>query len=164
MNTRGPARIVVIALLLAGMPANGVERGESMPSFQLPALVEGYDFSSETLRGKLVYLDFWASWCPPCLHSLPALNRIHADYEGQDLVVVAINLDEDPGEARRFLHKLGIDYLVLSDPQGMVAGQFDLPAMPTSYLIDRKGVVVWRHIGYKKKDEARIRESIDAAL
>ncbi len=135
-----------------------------MPIFSLPALENGRQIDSNSFLGKLVYVDFWASWCGPCVHSLPVLNRIHADYQGREFVVLAINVDEEPEDARRFLRKMHVDYLVLSDPAGDVARQFDLPAMPTSYLVDREGKVVWMHVGYKKKDEATIRAHIEAAL
>lgn len=116
------------------------------------------------LRGRVVYLDFWASWCAPCLQALPHYQSLARELEPRGLTVIGVNLDRDRALADRALKRTGASFPVVFDPAGRWAQAFALPAMPTSYVIDRSGTI--RHVqsGFRAGDEAAIRAAIEAAL
>jgi peroxiredoxin len=144
--------------------ANAVERGAAAPGFSAPALTGGGNVSLAAYRGKVVYVDFWASWCPPCLESLPQFEALRKELPSDRFQIVAINLDKDPAKARAFLAKHPIGYPSASDPQGKIPGSFGLETMPTSYLIDERGVVRYVHEGFRKGDIDEIRAQIQKLL
>jgi peroxiredoxin len=156
--------IVVAAVLLGGPAANAVKEGEAAPDFTAASLTGGQNVSLSEHRGKLVFLDFWASWCPPCLTALPQLNELNKTFAASDLQMLAVNVDENPDKARRFLAKHPVDYPNATDPGGVVSERFGLETMPTSYLINREGVVVYVHEGFGRGDIERIRSEIEKAL
>ena len=100
-------------------------------------------------RGKVVLIDFWASWCEPCRHSFPWLNAMHARYADRGLVVIGVNVDRDRADADRFLHNVPAAFQIVYDPSGALAARYDLPGMPVSYVIGPNGDVVARHIGFR---------------
>jgi thiol-disulfide isomerase/thioredoxin len=100
------------------------------------------------LRGRVVYLDFWASWCGPCRQSFPWMESMKQAYEAQGLTVLAINVDRDRAAADRFLKTFHPDFEIRFDPQGSWAEQFKVSGMPTSVIIDRHGVVRFTHVGF----------------
>jgi cytochrome c biogenesis protein CcmG/thiol:disulfide interchange protein DsbE len=106
------------------------------------------------LHGKVIYLDFWASWCAPCRQSFPWMQVIKATYEHQGLTVIAVNLDQERADADAFLAKYHPGFDVRFDPQGELAERFKIRGMPTSVIIDRQGVVRFTHIGFRPVDEA----------
>lgn len=105
-------------------------------------------------RGRVVYLDFWASWCGPCKQSFPWLQTLKNKYESQGLTIVAVNLDADHRDAEAFLHQLSPTFEVRFDPKGELAELFRVQAMPSSVLIDRHGVRRFTHIGFRPVDES----------
>ena len=100
------------------------------------------------MRGRVVYLDFWASWCVPCRQSFPWMESMKNTYEAQGLTVLAINVDHDRADADRFLKIFHPDFEVRFDPQGSWAEEFKVLGMPTSVIIDRHGVVRFTHVGF----------------
>ncbi len=114
------------------------------------------------LRGKVVYLDFWASWCGPCRQSFPWMQAMQDTYAKQGLTIVAVNLDADRADAEKFLQLFHPSFDVRFDPQGDMAEQFKVKAMPTSVVIDRHGAVRYTHLGFRPIDretyEKQLRE------
>jgi thiol-disulfide isomerase/thioredoxin len=108
----------------------------------------------QDFRGRVIYLDFWASWCAPCRQSFPWMQAMKEAYETRGLTVLAVNLDRDRGDAERFLAKFHPNFDVRFDPQGALAGRFKVQGMPTALVIDRHGVVRFTHIGFRPVDEA----------
>jgi thiol-disulfide isomerase/thioredoxin len=102
-----------------------------------------------TLRGKVVLVDFWASWCEPCRHSFPWLNEMQTKYADRGLVVIGVNVDRERAEAERFLHDVPAQFRIVYDPAGALASHYDLPGMPVSYVIGPNGDIVGRHVGFK---------------
>jgi cytochrome c biogenesis protein CcmG, thiol:disulfide interchange protein DsbE len=119
---------------------------------------EALDLAS--LRGKVVYLDFWASWCKPCRESFPWMNDVHAAYAGKDVVVVAVNVDQERALADAFLKAYPAEFQVVYDPDGRLAEQYRVVGMPSSFLIDRTGTVRFRHVGFRAAD----RDQLDGEL
>jgi cytochrome c biogenesis protein CcmG/thiol:disulfide interchange protein DsbE len=116
----------------------------------------------EGFRGRVVYLDFWASWCGPCRQSFPWMQTMKRTYENQGLTVVAVNLDRDRTAADRFLVQFRPTFDVRFDPSGDLAELYKVQGMPSSVLIDRHGVARFTHVGFRPVDgavyEAQVRE------
>lgn len=114
------------------------------------------------LHGRVVYLDFWASWCGPCRQSFPWMEAMKSTYEGQGLEIVAVNLDRDRADADKFLKQFHPTFDVRFDPKGELAELFKVQGMPSSVLIDRHGVTRFTHVGFRPVDgatyEAQLRE------
>jgi thiol-disulfide isomerase/thioredoxin len=116
-----------------------------------PLKAEIYDIDQLDLaghKGKVVYLDFWASWCKPCRASFPWMNSLLSKYPADKFTVITINLDAETSEMQRFLDKIPATFDIYQDASGSIAEKFQLEAMPTSYLIDADGKVVGKHIGF----------------
>ncbi|MBY5991448.1 TlpA family protein disulfide reductase [Ferrimonas balearica] len=98
---------------------------------------------------RLVYLDFWASWCGPCRYSFPFMNQLEAELGPRGLTVIAVNVDVDPEDAKPFLAKYPADFAIHYDPEGAIAEAYQVPGMPTSYLI-RDGQILASHVGFRQ--------------
>jgi thiol-disulfide isomerase/thioredoxin len=157
------SRIAVFALaagLLAASDAGAIDVGQKAPEFTAPALDGAKKLSLGAYRGKVVYLDFWASWCPPCLTSLPLLEELRKQFPNDQFQILAVNVDQDPAKARAFLERTRVGYPSATDPKGRIPESFGIETMPTSFLIDRHGVVRHVHQGFRKGDVAGLRERI----
>lgn len=118
----------------------------------------------DSLKGQVVYLDFWASWCAPCKKSFPWLNQIHTKYGEQGFKVIAVNLDRDQELAKRFLKHHPARFEIGYDPEGKIASQLKVQGMPSSFLIDRKGNIVSSHVGFKEKNIKSLEAEIESLL
>lgn len=158
-------RALVLAVLLAAAPAwAGVVKGQKAPDFSLPTLA-GDKISLAQLRGKVVVLDFWAQWCEPCKHELPQLEKLARQYAGKAVVFVGVNIDKQRANAERLVRQLGLTFPTALDSSGAVAAKYDLPKMPTSFVIDQKGIVRFVHEGYEgQSDVARFQRELDELL
>src|SRR5260221_8454055 len=137
-----------LALLLAP-GAFALEAGGAVPELAVARLEEpAQALSLASLRGSVVYVDFWASWCVPCRLSMPALDALYKQNHARGFTVVGVNKDVAAADARRFLAKVPVTFTLVSDGQDAVARAFDVKAMPSGYLIDRKGVVRKVHRGF----------------
>ncbi len=121
-------------------------------------------FNLEQYHGKVIYLDFWASWCIPCRKSFPWMNSMVERYPAQEFKIVTINLDRDPEAMHDFLARVPARFEIYHDPAGTLAEKFQLQGMPTSYLIDKSGQVVSRHIGFQTRLIDEYEEEIKALL
>ena len=141
MRPPNPRRLpAVLSLLLALLAGSGpATAATATPGWPLLA----------GLSGKVVLVDFWASWCGPCLRSFPWMNELQHRHAGEGLVIVAVNLDQDRALADAFIKKLPPKFRVEFDPAGQIATRFGVEAMPTSFLIDRRGQVRARHAGFR---------------
>ncbi|MBN2646685.1 MAG: TlpA family protein disulfide reductase [Thiotrichales bacterium] len=115
-------------------------------------------------QGQWVYLDFWASWCAPCKASFPFMNDLQRQLQNQNFTVVAVNLDEDLSAAKQFLEQTTAGFPVLYDPEGRLPTQFSVQAMPTSFLLNPQGKIVWQHQGFLPKDAAKIQHIIQQKM
>lgn len=115
-------------------------------------------------RGKVIYLDFWASWCTPCQASFPWLHKMQTRYRKQGLQVITVNLDKQQNLAKEFLRHHRTNFPVVYDPQGHIATRYGVKAMPSSYLIDRHGRIVRVHLGFRESDTAKLEALIKRQL
>jgi cytochrome c biogenesis protein CcmG, thiol:disulfide interchange protein DsbE len=115
-------------------------------------------------KGKIVYLDFWASWCVPCRQSFPWMNQMQRQFGKDGLVIVAVNMDQVRGDADAFLKQYPAEFTVRFDPQGGLAQTFKVRGMPTSVLLGRDGKPLLVHAGFRTKDVAALEQSIRSAL
>lgn len=144
----------------------GVQVGQSAPQISLPLLAPDTSevLRLDSLRGKVVYLDFWASWCGPCRLSFPQLEALRQELGPRGFEVLAVNVDEFAPDALRFLEDLNVTYPLVRDGSGETPAKYGILGMPTGFLIDRTGTVRLIHQGYRKSDGAALREEIIALL
>ncbi len=122
--------------------------------------MDAADFDLANYKGKVVYVDFWASWCTPCRASFPFMADIAAVH-GEELAIVAINVDEKRDDALAFLNDYETPFDIVFDHAGELATQYEVPGMPTSFLYDREGQLIGKHVGFRKKDMGSIRQWIE---
>lgn len=123
--------------------------------------------SSNSLKnysGKWVYVDFWASWCAPCQASFPFMNKLQNQLQQQNFTVVAVNVDEQISDAKTFLTNTAANFPVIFDNQGTLPEKFGVQAMPTSFLLNPQGEIVWKHQGFLPKDAVHIQNAIQQKM
>ena len=128
------------------------------------AIASQPDLDLARFRGKVVVVDFWASWCKPCRQSIPWLNEMYARYGAQGLVIIGVNVDAERADADRFLHDVPIEFQVLYDSQGDIAKEFDLQGMPSSFVFDRDGKLVHTLLGFRMNRRAEHEGQIQSLL
>ena len=133
--------VALVALATCGLKAEGPPRGAALSDRS------GRPFALAALKGKVVLVDFWASWCGPCRRSLPALDGLQKKYAAQGFQAVGINLDEDLDAMDGFLARVPVSFTILRDQGGKTAESFGVVAMPTAFLLDREGKVIARFEG-----------------
>ena len=131
-------------------------------AFSVPACAEGIDLSA--YRGKVVYLDFWASWCTPCRLSFPWMNELQQLYGPEGLVVIGVNVDHDRELAQEFLRSTPGQFKIIYDPRGALAGKYDVKGMPTSFLIGRDGKIHYTHAGFVQNQEGSYLSDVKSLL
>ncbi len=135
---------------------------QDAPSIKLPTADGQVDLA--TLKGKVVYLDFWASWCEPCKKSFPWMHKMKKTYQDKGFEVLAISLDKERKLADAFLKGMDINFVVAFDDAGNTAKEYKLRGMPSSYLIGRDGKLYASHIGFREKDKAKMEKAIKQLL
>lgn len=156
---------LALSLAISASPTLAVEEGEQAPDFTLPSIYADQPaISLSDLEGKTVYVDFWASWCAPCLTSLPLYNELYHKYSDQGLEIVAINVDNPVEDGLFFLEDNPLDFLIPADPDGETAELFEVIGMPSSYLIAPDGEVTLVHMGFRSGDIELIETEIQRVL
>jgi peroxiredoxin len=165
MKRRLSAILSMLLLVIVISPAAFAARSKpraTAPDFTLP--VEKDDVSLRDLRGKVVLVDFWASWCLPCRESFPWMSSMLEKYGDKGLVIVAINLDKKRESANAFLEKYPAPFTVAFDPSGKTAEAFRVGAMPTSFIVNRTGEIVYEHAGFRPAEAQKVEQEIKEAL
>ena len=151
-------RFLLAALIPWSFIAPTTANAEQAPAFELRA--ESTDVKLSDYRGKVVYLDFWASWCDPCRRSFPWMNELQSRYGQDGFAVIAINLDESTEDAKKFLQQIPASFDIAYDPSGKTAEAYGLRAMPSSYLIDRNGQLIHSSLGYRAAEKRIVEDKI----
>jgi len=115
-------------------------------------------------KGKIVMLDFWASWCTPCRKSFPWLNQMEEKKSAKGLLIIGVNVDENNADAQHFLEQNKAIFKIIYDPKGEHASFYNIPGMPTSLIFGRDGKLIHQHSGFKTKNTAEYERLIDNAL
>ena len=153
----------LLALLACVSLSGAAGNAPAAPDFKL-ANRAGGEVTLADLRGQVVMINFWASWCGPCRQEFPALDQIYAKYKPMGFTLVGINVESEKADAERFLGTQKVSFPILFDPQNKVSGSYGVKAMPTTVLVDRQGRVRWQHMAYKPGDEAKYIEQVRAVL
>jgi thiol-disulfide isomerase/thioredoxin len=155
-------RLFLLACVLgaARSASAEVKTGQQAVDFDKTSLA-GQSVKLSALRGKVVLVDFWASWCEPCKKELPLLGKMAARLHGRGIEIVTINVDDTRDKADAFIRAHGLGQLiVLADADKSIVGKYEPPKMPTSFMIDRSGVVRSVNAGFEDGDEAKIEKGL----
>lgn len=155
-------RGATVAAMLATTSLVGASASMA-PSFTLPSRA-GDNVSLAQLKGRVVMLNFWASWCGPCRQEMPLLDQMHKRYSALGFTLVGVNVDANSKDAEEWLSKTPVSFPVLFDRESKVSAMYDVKAMPSTVFIDRKGNVRYLHKGYKPGDEGEYLNQIRALL
>ncbi len=148
--------------LMVLLSSNGFAVTSQAPDISLPAIEGNVQLAS--LKGKVVYLDFWASWCLPCKKSFPWMSEMKKRYADQGFEILAVNLDKDRALADAFLGRMKVNFIVAFDESGKTASEYKLRGMPSSYLIGRDGKIYASHIGFREKDKVQLEQAVKSLL
>ncbi|HET7730916.1 MAG TPA: TlpA disulfide reductase family protein [Usitatibacter sp.] len=162
-----PFRAVALLLLLwLAAPAHAVKPGDPMPTPGALANIEegAAPVDLSRLRGKVVYVDFWASWCVPCRASMPVVDELHRRLGPRGFTAVGINKDDRVLDAQRFLKRVPVTFPLAADTQDAVVKAFSVTAMPSGYLVDRKGIVRKVHRGYTAETAKQLEREVEELL
>jgi len=166
-NSRGARRggvgLLLLPLLVVLGAAPGA-RAESAASAGTVDVAEADTLDLSAYAGKVVYLDFWASWCAPCLESFPWMESMQRRYGDQGLQVVAVNVDRKRSKAESFLDKHRASFRIVYDTKAVLAKRYKIEVMPTSFLYDRDGTLVATHQGFRKKKAEKVEADIRELL
>jgi len=154
-------RVIALASLFL-FALGSCSRDQEIVEFDVET-ADGRFFSAEH-RDKVVYLDFWATWCTPCRASFPWMNEMRDKYQSKGLQIIAVSIDVDKALARQFAAELGAEFNVGYDPDGNVADMFSVNVMPTSVIIGKGGELVEVHKGFNDDKKSSYEKAIVAAL
>jgi cytochrome c biogenesis protein CcmG/thiol:disulfide interchange protein DsbE len=151
---------ILFACLAA--PSLALEAGQKAPNFSLDGV--GSSVSLEAQAGKVVYVDFWASWCGPCRQSFPWLNEMQKRYGAQGFTVIGVNVDKKHDDAEQFLAATPARFTLAFDPAGKTPREWQVMGMPSSYIVGRDGRIRVLHTGFRDQDRAELEAGIQKAL
>jgi len=157
----GSALLVAVFVGAGGALAAAV--GEKAPSFVLSTAADEA-ISLDRLRGQVVYVDFWASWCGPCRRSFPWMNELQQRYRNSGVTIIAINVDTKREDAERFLRQYPAIFAVVYDAAGATPRAYDVKAMPSSYLVDREGRIAAIEQGFLDERRSALEDKIRSLL
>lgn len=149
--------------LILPLRAEKAEEFETAADFTLPDL-SGKKYTLSDFRGKVVLLDFWATWCPPCRMSTPALVELNAKLKKQKAAIIGVSLDEDPAVIPAFLKKMNVSHLILHAGSDPVSLSYDIRGIPAFYILDKKGRIRKEYPGYRPGLEKDWEKVINALL
>jgi thiol-disulfide isomerase/thioredoxin len=152
---------VVKAFKNAGLPI--LEQGIAPDDFSLP-LLNGRIQRLGALKGKVVFLNFWATWCPPCRSEMPSMNTLYQRFKGQGLEILAVDCAEDKQDVDYFMTRNKLDFSALLDVSGDVSDIYGIEAIPTTYIIDKEGMIISRVVGSRNWNDPKVFAAFEALL
>ena len=157
--------LAAVAVAAFATPAVAVQVGAPAPSLAMPLMDDsGKSVRMSQFRGKVVYVDFWASWCIPCRVSMPSLDRLYKQHVARGFEVVGVNKDVRSEDAERFLKRVPVSFVLTADSSDAAAKAFAVKTMPSGYLVDRKGIVRHVHGGYTKSTTDELATQVEKLL
>jgi thiol-disulfide isomerase/thioredoxin len=152
----------ITAMITVSGPALSATAGQPAPDFKLPGISSPVQLSA--FKGQVVYLDFWASWCGPCKKSFPWMNEMQSRYGARGLKVIAVNVDTEAEDWKKFLQSVPARFDIALDPKGAVAKQYEVKGMPTSLIIDGEGKVLAEHQGFNEQTRNHSEQLLQSLL
>jgi thiol-disulfide isomerase/thioredoxin len=149
----------IIAAVLLAVSMAGAASPETAPDFTLKS-ASGANLKLSELRGEVVLVNFWASWCGPCRQEMPLLSELHEQYRDLGFTVLGVNVEADTRKARKLLEDAPVSFPVLFDSDSVVSREYDVVAMPSTVLVDRNGKLRYLHKGYKPGLEAVYQQQV----
>ncbi|MBI4746194.1 MAG: redoxin domain-containing protein [Deltaproteobacteria bacterium] len=143
------AALACLMVLVSPFYARSAGVGDQAPAFSLKDM-KGNTVTLDSLKGKVVFLDFWASWCDPCKEELPELELLYSKYGKDGFEVIGVSVDKSESNVAAFLKKRPVSFTILPNIKGDVAEAYGLPGMPTGYIIGKDGVIRHRHVGFAR--------------
>lgn len=150
--------LIVFFLVVFSSVAGQVSAATIAPNFEIKTGTESLQLTD--FRGKVVYVDFWASWCAPCRKSFPWLNEMQKKYKNKGLTIIGINLDKERQLADLFLKTSPANFHIVYDPEGKLASKYKLVGMPSAYLIDKQGKIQHTHVGFRPSKKQSYEDAI----
>jgi thiol-disulfide isomerase/thioredoxin len=183
-RSRGFLLLILLTALVLSLPTNGAAGNNStaaeiellfrqlgVTTIQGAAPLEGqvYDLEGQkvdlsTFRGNVAFLTFWTTWCPSCRVEMPALQKLYARYQNQGFLVLAVNIEEPASKVAQYFRATGLSYTPLLDPQGRIAGSMGVWSIPSTFIINRRGIVLGRVVGSRHWDSPEGRQLIQLLL
>lgn len=157
------AAILLVCLLAVPAHAERADVGRPAPTFEAATLA-GQPLALADLKGRVVLIDFWASWCDPCREEFPELDALYREFREQGVEVIGVSVDLKRDNIDAFISKHPVAFPIIHDPKKAIADRFKPRAMPTAYLVDRAGVVRYVHLGYQRAYLEKYREEIRLLL
>ncbi|XOV81283.1 MAG: TlpA family protein disulfide reductase [Aestuariibacter sp.] len=154
-------RYLAFFILLTGLTN---VQANTLQNVKLHDFYNGQLQDNEQFQGKVIYLDFWASWCKPCKKSFPFMNELTNTYPPDTFQVIAINMDEQKDEAQAFLEKIPAEFNIYTNPENTLAKQLEVPGLPVAYIIDKQGNIAARHIGFNDRKKPKKHKQIKYLL
>lgn len=159
--------LFLLCAVLATSPwqtLSALETNDTAADCALTAIGDGRSLNLNQYRGKVLYVDFWASWCGPCAKSFSFLNELHDQLQDRGLQIVGINLDENRSDAEAFLAKYPANFNIAVDKDEQCARGFGVKAMPSSYLVGRNGVIRHVHLGFRAGEAQQLQVLVEQLL
>jgi len=156
---------LAVALSIAATAVAHAEVKAGQPAADFDgATLAGSPLKLSSLRGKVVLVDFWASWCEPCKKELPLLDKLAPRLHARGIEIVAVNIDDDKSKAADFIRSHNLHLTVVADASKKIVGAYEPPKMPSSFIVDKSGVVRAVHGGFEPGDEAKLEAELNALV
>lgn len=158
--------LIIIFILSITTTSWAVSLNDMAPDFTLQDTKEN-KVTLADLKGRVVYMNFWASWCPPCKEEFPELNKLAERYKNSDFIIFAVNVDKVKSNMDDFLSRMPLpskNMIILIDSKAVVVSSYNARAMPTSFIVDKEGVIRYIHLGFNEKDPEKWIKEIDSLL
>ncbi|MFA5404185.1 MAG: TlpA disulfide reductase family protein [Ignavibacteria bacterium] len=158
-------KIFLIILLIFPIIVSSQEVGKEAVNFSGKTM-DDENISLSDYKGKVTLVDVWASWCKPCKEEFPFLIDLYNQYSDKDFSVLTVNIDEEKGNAKKFLSKLDkeVPFKIMFDPESKIPTLYNIESIPSVYILDRKGIVKYIHIGFMNSDKEKYKNEIETLL
>jgi thiol-disulfide isomerase/thioredoxin len=149
-------KLLIVSILSLSLAS--ADESPVVSDFDLPSKTGNVKLSD--FKGKVIYLDFWASWCGPCKQSFPWMNAMQEKFKADGLVIVAVNLDTNIDDANKFLSANATNFTIAFDHKGVTPRIFSVKGMPSSFIINREGKIVFQHVGFNENEKNKLGQKL----
>jgi peroxiredoxin len=160
----GLAAAPSLASLVSPHVAHALDAGARAPEIGLAPIAGGAQINLASLQGQVFIVDFWASWCEPCADEMPVLERLYNQHRANGFTVIGVSQDSGASNVQQFLRRIPVTFPIVLDSSHAVAGRYSPPRMPTSYIVDRRGIVRHVHAGFRSSDAPAMEREVAALV